>query len=112
MSVCAIGQTPELISDDPRREVTTDFDSMSFAEAYDAAHAQYGILVPKSAVKYCLELSRQAVDGLVRKGVFTRVVIHGELFIPLSELEKRIELKQSGNLPKGGRGIHGPKFSD
>jgi len=104
MSVCATGHEPELISDDPRREIKPEFSDMSFAEAYDLAHEKYGVLVPRSAIKICLDLSQQAASSLLRRGAFTRVDIHGEVFVPLSELEARISQKSTGQLPRGGRG--------
>lgn len=103
MSVCAIGQTPELISDDPRREITNDYDSMPFAEAYDAAHEKHGVLVPRTAVADCLGITSAGAADLIKRGSLTSIYVHRHVFIPLSEIEERIEMKRTGNFPGRGR---------
>lgn len=101
-------ETPELISDDPRKLVEAGPDQ--FPKLYAAAVNQYGTLLPGNLLGFCLGLSNQRARQLITGGHFTRVMVCGCEFVPMCQVEARIYKAELGKLSKGGRGNRVPQF--
>lgn len=102
--------TPELISDDPRKEPDTGPEQIE--RLINAATEQHGVLIPRNLLSEILGVSSQRVAQLIEQGVFTRIAIASQQFVPLREVMARREQQVSGNLPRGGRGAKGAPLAD
>lgn len=102
------GHAPELISDDPRKDVPHACEVRQLSQAFD----RHGPLVTTSQAGKILGRSTAQVLEWIKRGRFTSVKLLGVSMLPMEEVMAYKRLRDSGADLSGGRGRRCASKSD